>query len=54
MFEPRNLFPVIALAFLLLAVARRSRARGRADRAAQTWLWMALIFGFVSVWLRLS
>ena len=54
MFEPRNLFPVIARVFLLLAVARRSRARGRADRAARTWLWMALIFGLVSVWLRLS
>lgn len=54
MFEPRNLFPVIALVFLLLAVARRSGARGRADRAARTWLWMALIFGLVSVWLRLS
>lgn len=54
MFEPRILFPVIALVFLLLAAVRRSGARGRADRAARTWLWMALIFGLVSVWLRLS
>ncbi len=54
MFEPRNLFPIISLIFLLLAVARWVRSRGRPDRATLTWLWMAMTFGIVAAWLRLS
>lgn len=52
MFEPRNLFPVIALVFVLLAVVRWLRTRGKPDSAARTWLWMAVIFGIVSWWLN--
>ena len=52
MFEPRILFPVIALVFVLLAVARWLRARGKADSAVRTWFLMAVIFGVVSWWLN--
>lgn len=52
MFEPRNLFPVIALTFLLLAGVRCLRSRCKPDVAARTWLLMAMIFALVSIWLR--
>ncbi|MBS0542142.1 MAG: hypothetical protein JSR40_00175 [Proteobacteria bacterium] len=52
MVEPRILFPVIALVFVLLAAARWSRSRGKPSSAARTCLWMAVIFGVVSWWLN--
>lgn len=52
MFEPRNLFPVIAVILALLAAARWLRSRGKPDAATRTWLWMAAIFGIVSWWLN--
>lgn len=52
MFEPKNLFPLIALCFALAAVWRLLRSRGTLDPAARTWLLMAAIFGVVSLLLR--
>ena len=51
MFEPRNLFPLIALAFALAAGWRLLRSGGKPVPAARTWLLMAVIFGLVSLWL---
>ena len=53
MFDPRHLFPVIALAFLAAAGWRAVRSGGWRDPALRTWLLLALIFGLVSVWLNL-
>ncbi|SDK22889.1 hypothetical protein [Pseudomonas indica] len=53
MFEPKNLFPLIALCFALAAAWRLLRSGGdRPDPAARTWLLMAVIFGAVSLVLR--
>lgn len=52
MFEPKNLFPLIALIFAIAAVARLLRAGGRMDPASRTWLLMAAIFALVSLLLR--
>jgi hypothetical protein len=52
MFDPKNLFPLIALAFALAAGWRLRRVGAKRDPAARTWLLMAAIFGFVSVWLH--
>ena len=51
MFAPANLFPVIALVFVLAAAWRRLRS-GATDGAVRIWLLMALIFGLVSLWLN--
>jgi hypothetical protein len=45
MFEPKNLFPLIALVFAIAAMARLLRAGGKVELAARTWLPMAVIFG---------
>ena len=52
MFEPKNLFPLIALIFAIAAVGRLLRSGGKVDLAARTWLLMAAIFGVVSLLLR--
>jgi hypothetical protein len=52
MFEPKNLFPLLALCFALAAAWRLLRSRGKRDPAARTWLLMAAIFGVVSLLLR--
>lgn len=52
MFAPANLFPVIALVFLLAAAWRWLRSGGRTDGAVRTWLLTAVIFGLVALWLR--
>lgn len=52
MFEPKSLFPLIALVFALAAAWRLLRSGGKLDPAARTWLLMAAIFGFVSLLLR--
>ena len=53
MFEPGQLFPLIAMIFAVAAASRWLRSGGRPDSATRTWLLMAAIFGAVSVWLRL-
>lgn len=53
--DPRQLFPVLAAVFLLLALVsglRRGPGRGFLQGAARTWLLLALVFGAVSAWLR--
>lgn len=52
MFEPHNLFPLLALIFTLAGLGRLLRSGEKLDPAARTWLIMALIFALVSVWLR--
>jgi hypothetical protein len=52
MFEPRNLFPLLALVFALAAGWRLLRSGGKPNPAGRTWLLMAVIFGAVSLWLR--
>lgn len=49
--DPRQLFPILALVFLVLALVTGLR-RGRWRGAPLTWLWLALIFGAVAAWLR--
>lgn len=51
--DPRQLFPILAVVFLALALVSRLR-QGRFRGAPQTWLLLALIFGAVSLWLRLA
>ena len=51
--DPRQLFPVLAAVFVLLALVSGLR-RGHWRGAPRTWLLMALIFGAVSVWLHLA
>jgi hypothetical protein len=51
--NPRLLFPWLALLFLVLALWRAWR-RGPRDPALRTWALLALVFGAVSVWLRLE
>ncbi|WP_168191002.1 hypothetical protein [Pseudomonas sp. PIC25] len=53
MFEPKNLFPLIALFFALAAAWQLLRSGGGwRDPATRTWLLMAVIFGSVSLVLR--
>lgn len=53
MLEPRNLFPVLALIFVVAGFGRLLRVGGmKRDPAARTWLLMAMIFILVSIWLR--
>lgn len=49
--DPRQLFPLLAAVFLLLALVVGLR-RGSWRGGPQTWLLLALIFGAVSLWLR--
>jgi hypothetical protein len=49
--EPRLLFPILAIGFLLLALWRGLRS-GRWAGAPTTWLILAAIFGAVALWLR--
>jgi hypothetical protein len=49
--DPRQLFPVLALLFAVLAAAGRWRQR-RWRGAPSTWALLALIFGLVSLWLH--
>lgn len=49
--DPRQLFPLLAAVFLVLAVVSGLR-RGRWRGAPFTWLLLALIFGAVAAWLR--
>jgi len=53
MFDPRLLFPVLAVVFALLALQGGLR-RGRWRGAPLTWAWIALVFGAVSAWLHLG
>lgn len=52
MFEPRNLFPVLALVFLILALVRWLRTGRRVSPAVRTWFWIACVFGLVAWWLN--
>lgn len=52
--EPRWLFPLLAVVFLVLAGARLLRNGRRLDPAARTWLILGVIFAAVSLWLRLA
>ncbi|WP_199873350.1 hypothetical protein [Ideonella sp. A 288] len=49
--NPRWIFPVLALAFALMALWRTLR-NGRLDPASRTWFTVALIFSAVSYWLH--
>lgn len=49
--NPLSLFPLLAVAFGLLAAWQFARLR-RFGPAVRTWLLLALIFGAVSLWLH--
>ncbi|QPF75648.1 hypothetical protein G8A07_23850 [Roseateles sp. DAIF2] len=49
--NPRWLFPLLALAFLVAALLRAGRRR-RLDPAVRAWGLLALVFGAVSAWLH--
>ena len=52
MFDPKNLFPIIALVFVAVAAMRYMRNGLRWDGSIRTWLMMAAIFCAVAIWLR--
>jgi len=52
MFDPVNLFPFIALAFLLASGLRLLRNGGRWEVSIRIWLMMAAIFAIVAAWIR--
>ena len=52
MFDPANLFPLVALAFLLASALRLARNGGRWEVSIRIWLMMAVIFALVAAWLR--
>ena len=47
----RLILSVLAVVFLLFALSRMGRNKGRIDAASRTWLLIAVIFGAVSAWL---
>lgn len=49
--DPRQLFPLLAIAFVLLALVQGLRAR-RWRGQPLIWLWLGLCFGAVSLWLH--
>lgn len=49
--DPRSLFPILAVVFVVLALLRWRRERGWRGGAG-TWLTLAVIFGVVALWLR--
>lgn len=51
--DPRQLFPVLAAVFVLLALVSGVRSRNWRG-APRTWLVLALIFAAVSIWLRFA
>jgi hypothetical protein len=48
---PKLLFPILAAAFLTIAIVRIARDGGKFSIAARTWLTIALSFGLVSGYL---
>jgi hypothetical protein len=49
----RYILGILAIVFLLLGLVRAAR-EGRIGPAARTWLVIGLMFGAVSLWLRLT
>jgi branched-subunit amino acid permease len=51
---PKLLFPILAAAFLTIAILRIARDRGKISIVSRTWLTIALSFGLVSgyLWAR--
>jgi hypothetical protein len=47
----KYILTALSLVFLVLAIARLLRDRGRIAPASRTWLLIAAIFGAVSFWL---
>jgi hypothetical protein len=51
--DPRWLFPLLAAGFAAAAAWRWLRRR-TVDPSVRTWVLLALIFGLVSIWLRIK
>ncbi|MDO8375608.1 MAG: hypothetical protein Q7S91_00275 [Aquabacterium sp.] len=51
--DPRTLFPVLSLAFVVAALWHRVH-RGHWRGAGRTWLLLAAVFGAVASWLHMQ
>jgi NO-binding membrane sensor protein with MHYT domain len=51
MISPQQLFPLLAVFFLAMALLSRIRRRTW-RRGALTWIWLGLCFAGVSIWLH--
>ena len=47
----KYILAAMAVIFLVAAVTRLVRDRGKLHPQSKTWLWIAVIFGGVSAWL---
>jgi hypothetical protein len=50
----QHILAIVAMLFLLFALARIFRNAGRIDSASRTWLLITVIFTAVSAWLFFS